>query len=704
MKPLFKVLAASVATLSITAAPLANLPYSSQAQAAQAQTVSTQQQAQLIGKDRFQFTRNSNIFYVNGVASTSDENVAVVKGATYVQLKSIATAYGFKLSYNSATKESVAAYGNLKISFKQNESTMKVNGKSVKTGGKVFSQNGNLMVPLRAWADATGSTLQANGIHLSLSWNTQPKAVFTVNEKQIIAGETTVTTKDQASSSLGFKIVEEKWEGLEKVYSEPGQYTISRSVKDSRGIWSEPYQLTITVEKPNTPPVAEFTTEKTTYKIGEPVYYTNKSHDDGKIVRNTWTGNEPAFFKAGTYTIKLEVQDDRGATSQIEKQITVTDEVMYTKEQFYLNFASQGDIIPIDSSFSLSVPTVTYGIESEDMTAVRTNSPEQLQGPAIDYSDSIAGAVRFNIHKQNISDKPLELHLVATNEGDTATTVSKNRFSFAGPATYVSQSGKTAASRFLEELLAPLEPESITLQPGESVELITGVPAISAGKTLTIFGEYYSPSPIRYTLVVTEKNGDGIASLDTLTQSEHDGKHIRGTFSGGNREIIVDKLLGETGAEKLVLGDKTQVYDKLLTGVDAVTGEEIINYGNGGTVYNMTFNIAPHTAVLLNPRGGHYGGAFIVNEKIVQITNNSILKGQEEAAFLYRSGNFQESISISYVVAPGSNMPLHLLFVPVPSLNAEEDNATATNEAEQQEQAEQTANQEQAVGQEQTQQ
>src|SRR5690606_19059808 len=219
-------------------------------------------------------------------------------------------------------------------------------------------------------------------------------------------------------------------------------------------------------------------------------------------------------------------------------------------------------------------PSVKYDIKSEAITAVRTNSPEQITEAAIDYTDTITGAVRFNIHKQNIAERPLELHLVATNDTAYPAKISKNHFSFAGPATYVSQAGKTAAMRYLEELLMPVQPEDLTLQPGESVELLVGLPAISAGKTMTVFSEYFSASPIRYTLLVTEKDGSGIEGLDTLEQSQHDGKHIRGTFEGGNREIIVNKLLGYEG-EKLVLGDKPQEHDKLLVGVDAITGQEV---------------------------------------------------------------------------------------------------------------------------------
>jgi len=682
MKRYLKVITASVAVLSMTAVPLIQTNDSARpfiAYAAQS-SIEQQQAVELTGNDRFQFTKNSNMIYVNGVPTTSDEAITVVKGTTFVQFKTIAKLFGYQVSYDSKTKQSVASNGSHKIAFKQGESTVTVDGKKINAGGKAFTSNGHLMVPLRAWSNAVGSTLQVNGGHLTLTLNTLPKANFTVNESYIVAGETKVTIDDKAVATGGYKIVDEKWEGLQDQYATPGQYTITRQVQDIRGVWSEPYSVTITVNKPNVAPTANFSTNKTTYKLGEPVYYSNLSTDDGKIVRNTWTGNDPAYFKAGSYTVKLEVQDDFGAVSSVEKQITVTDEVMYTRDQFYLNFAHIGDKIPVDSTFSLSLPTIAYDIVSEDITSVRTNSPEQLTEAAIDYSDTISGAVRFNIHKQNIAEQPLELHLVATNDGDLPTTVTTKRFVYAGPVTHVSTAGKTAAGRFLEKLLEPIQPETITLQPGESVELMTNVPAITPAKTLTIFGEYYSPDPVRYTLVVTEKDGDGIASLDTLSQSEHDGKHIRGTFAGGNRDIVVNKVLGENRGEKIILGDKVQEYDKLLTGVDAVTGEQIINYGNGGVVYNLDLKVTPNTAVLLNPRGGHYGGALIVNDQVVPLTNNSILKGQDEAGFVYRSGNFQETINIKYIVAPGSNMPLHLMFVPIPSLEPAKNDAETNSE------------------------
>ena len=41
-------------------------------------------------------------------------------------------------------------------------------------------------------------------------------------------------------------------------------YLLTYAVQDSSGQWSDPYSVTIKVERPNLPPVAMFTTDKET--------------------------------------------------------------------------------------------------------------------------------------------------------------------------------------------------------------------------------------------------------------------------------------------------------------------------------------------------------------------------------------------------------------------------------------------------------
>jgi len=627
-------------------------------------------QVQSTGSDSFILQENSNDIIFNGNTVSSDEPLAVTKGVSYIQFKTIANLYGFKISYDSKTKESIATSNTTTISFKANSDVVKVNGKNIKAAGTVYTNNGYLMIPVRTWANITNSSVSSKNGTVTLNWNTTPKAIFSIGETRIVAGETKVTYTDHATSPANYQIVAEEWTGKQEIFDTPGVYTISRRVQDSRGVWSAPYSLNITVLKPNEPPVANFTTNKTTYKLGEPVIYTNTSTDDGIIVRNTWTGNDPAYFEPGTHTIKLEVQDEFGLTSNVTKQIEVVDEVMYTKEQFYLNFTQPGGKMPISSSQALGIAAVPYKITPDNMTIVRTNSPELLIGQYIDYSDTISGKVRFNIHKKNGLKDPLMLHLIVTNETDEVGYIQTDKYSHAGPATYVSTSGKTAVTRFLNQTIDNESGKAIALQPGESIELFPkgSLSPIKHTQTMSIFAEYKSSIPLRYTLVVTDPDKDAIESMDTLIQSELDMKHVRATFKGGNRTITTDKVLGQNGPDKLVFGDT--VNDTILEGIDAITGSPVTNFGNGGVFYKIDLDVAPETAIVLNPRGGHYAGAFIVNNKVVQLTSNSILQGPSEAGFLHRTGKTQEKVELAFIVAPGSNLPINLLFLPLPDLKS----------------------------------
>jgi len=644
------------------------------------QVVNANSNFAVTGKDKIVFTMDSKVITFNGTKSTTDVPISVVKGVSYIQFKTIAKLYGFNVSYDSSTKSSVASLKNNKISFKQDSSIVNFNGKNIKATGATYTKSGNLMVPIRAWADMTGSTISVKGKQVILDWNSAPLATFVVNEKKIFAGETTITTTDRSSSKLGFAIVAEEWTGKQAIYNAPGQYKITHKVKDERGVWSDPFTVTISVLKANEAPIAAFTTDKDTYKLGEPVVYTNKSTDDVGITRNTWTGNEPTFFTPGKYTITLTVLDAGGLTSTTSKEITVLDEVLYTKDQFYLNFTKIGNKFPIETSLALEIAASPYSIAPEDITITRTNSPEKLLGPAIDYTDTLSGKVRFNVHKQNGAQQELELHLIVTNENSETAYIDVNNYAAAGPATYVTTSGKTAVKRYLQQLLDNEPAQQIALLPGQSYDLFDdGSKPLKTNQTRTIFAEYTVPEdlPLKFTLIVTEKDADPIAVLPTLQQSEHDTKHVRGTFAHGNRMITADKVLGANGADKLILGDKGEkAYDQLLQGIDAITGEAVTNWGNGGVLYKLQLEVAPNTAIVLNPRGGHYGGSFIVNDKVVELLSNSIIQGPSEAGFLHRTGNKQESVTLMFLVSPGSNMPLNLLFLPLPSLTTTETTET----------------------------
>ena len=58
----------------------------------------------------------------------------------------------------------------------------------------------------------------------------------------------------------------------------------------------------------------------------------------------------------------------------------------------------------------------------------------------------------------------------------------------------------------------------------------------------------------------------------------------------------------------------------------------------------------------------------MVNGRVVTVTNSSILKDNTEAAVLYRTGDTEESLDFVFTLAAGSNLPLAMMFLPLPGL------------------------------------
>ncbi|MUG66337.1 copper amine oxidase N-terminal domain-containing protein [Paenibacillus campinasensis] len=441
---------------------------------------------------------------------------------------------------------------------------------------------------------------------------------------------------------------------------------------ESRLAW-ENKQLTLSWGNQEHPegiaPVADFATDKAEYRLGEPVKYENLSHAPGsKIVKETWEGNESAFFEPGEHEIMLEVVNSEGVKSSVRKVIKVLDESLYTKEEFDRLFTPIGQKFDLDASSALLMNTLPFTIVPQDgQTFIRSNSPEHLTEEGIAYQDTISGDVRINIHNQSRASKDLSVHLIATNPGSTPLSIRLGATGIGGPAKYVSTSGKAAITRYLEAFSKKEAPEIVTIPAGESAVLLpdmSGIP-LKPGMVRTIYTDLHTDQEVKLSVVVADPSRDPLEALEELPVLPRDGKHVRGTFPGANREVVVDS--GQLGLEpqRLVLGDSKQ--DAFLKGVDGVTGEEENNIGNTGVFYSMKLRIAPNTLVALNARGGHYAGALLVNGKVVQMTDGSILRNQSEAGVLYRTGSAEESVTFVFVPASGSNLPVNMLFMPLPN-------------------------------------
>lgn len=611
---------------------------------------------------------NSNKMYMNGKEYLANQPMAVKNGVSYVSIRAMVERVGVKYIYDYKTKETIVTSGSNVMRFKTDSKIYTVNGKKVTMKGPAYQYKGTFMIPLTSITSALGIPYTVDNVkkQVILTLNTKPTASFTV-PNEIYAGEP-VTFVTSSSSPNGTAIVEERWEGNKQdVYDQPGYYVVSYSVKDANGEWSAPYTLTLNVLKPNTPPVANFTTDKDQYKMGELITYTDMSTDpDGDEITATWTNNAEAFFVPGPATVVLHVKDSHGAISTFEKTIIITDEVLYSKEDFYRLFGSVGSVFNIDGGVIPTWEKVTYNTSSEPYTLIRSNSPETVNQEGIVYRETAFGNTRFLVHHKNNMNIRTKVYVVATNNNLYPTTITTQYVGFAGPNIYPEATGKKSVENYWNSMLTNKHYKTTVIQPGQSVSILTELNqiAMKPGEVVSLQADLFSDYPVDYTVMLIDEKKDPLTTMSTLPTLESDGVHNRGTYNDSTRIINVTDVVGTT-PKRLLIGDKTS--DPNLMGVDPMTGAIVSNAGNFGVLYKIKLDrVAPNTLITFNPRGGNYMGPVMVNGQIVQMPNVGSLSSSEMNSIVYRSGDYESSVEILFTAASGSNLPVNFLFTPLP--------------------------------------
>lgn len=610
---------------------------------------------------------NSTKMEHGGKVYNAPQPMQVKKGVSYVPIRALVDRVGFKVTYDKKTKETIILKGSNELRFKTNSSNYTVNGVTKPMKGTSYQTKNTFMVPLTAITQALNIPYKADNVgkRVIMNLETKPTAKFTVGPKEIFAGETTVTYKTESESSLGLPIVDERWEGKQEIFETPGEYTISYSVQDSSGSWSDPYTQTITVIQPNQPPVASFSTDKAEYMMGELITYTDESTDDVGIKTTKWENKEFAFFTPGPKTIQLTVTDNKGLSSTFEHQINITGDSLYSQDDFNQLFIPTGEKFIFNSSDVPSRPKINYTYNDEPSTLIRSNSPETVNSEGIVYRETAVGDMRFMIHHVNNLNKNVKMYVIATNKNDTAVTLRTDYLGFAGPSYIATAAGKKSVLNYFQSMQDGSKQSSITLEPGERKLVMTELnkTRMKKGDVISLFSDMYSDLPVQFDVIMIDEKSDPLSVIDQLPLLDSDGVHNRGTYPNSTRVIqYSDPVGGEP--QRLVLGDNAD--DPNLDGIDPMYNEPTSNAGNFGVLYKITLdNVAPNTLISFNPRGGKYSGYAMVNGEIVPIYSLGQVKPDEQSV-LYRTGGFEQKVEIMLTAAPGSNLPVNLLFTPLP--------------------------------------
>ncbi len=124
---------------------------------------------------------------------------------------------------------------------------------------------------------------------------------------------------------------------VEYTFDEVGAYIVRLRVTDDDGAQSTVFKLVVVTKEPNLIPVADFKFNPAQPVVGEVVNFTSTSFDiDGFIVSEKWyingnlvyeglneTSFTSSFDEQGSYSVKLVVRDNDGATAQKTKRVIV---------------------------------------------------------------------------------------------------------------------------------------------------------------------------------------------------------------------------------------------------------------------------------------------------------------------------------------------------------------------------------------------
>ncbi len=667
-------------TQTPSSTPAANPPATNTPAATPSSTPTVDFAASTLGNDKLILILNGNKMYQKGQTYTAAQPMTVKNGVSYIAVRSFFDRVGLKLTYDAKTRETVISKGSDELRFQQGKDSYKVNGVPTKMKGASFQQKNTFMVPLTSITQALGIpyTIDYKTKTITLTISSKPTASFTVAPKEIIAGETMVTYNTKAESPSGYEIVDERWEGRQDVFTDPGTYTISYSVQDSKGQWSDPYTQTITVEAPNQPPVAQFTTDKETYRMGEPITYTDQSYDpDGALPQTNsrvWENQKGAYFTPGPQTITLTVTDADGAKNSISKTITITDDLLYTQDEYNALFVPVGSKFLFDGGAVPTMHKVEHMDTMEDVTLYRSNSPETVFNTGKLYEDTLSGNVRFMVHHANYTKQKVIMYVVATNNNATATTIQTLDSGFGGPSPYAVAAGKVSVQRYHQSMMDGSKKSSVTLQPGESKIILTELNAIpmNNGTVISLIADVNSSQPITYSTLMIDPSQDPFEAAKTLPVADRDGVHNRGTYPLATKIMQVFEPVGGPTPGRLLLGDNSS--DPNLVGTDGGDKAEASNAGNFGVLYKIHLeSVAPNTLITFNGRGGQYSGWIVVNGQLVELSAQSMglvgngLNTSSEAGVIYRTGSTSESVDIEFTPAPGSNLAVNLLFTQMPA-------------------------------------
>ena len=514
----------------------------------------------------------------------------------------------------------------------------------------------------------------------------KPVAQFVFTKASYQLGEP-IEVVENSYSPTGAKITKKEWkiiiEGKEKKSSnvktllrylkKEGNYTIYLTVKDNNGTWSNAISRNIKITSSKSLEIKNFTTEKTTYAIGEKIQfvweYDNPNNIDVKSQRwryknltsnSSLVAGKPNYFrKSGKYEITLELQDEWGNWSNKKTCYVIIGQEEVTRNGEYLfNEGRQGDLLEgyIDKDYNTFDELQGVQVQDTPGKLIMSNSPESVPSSGILYRDTVSGNGIMTVHHSNASNAAKKLVILATSKEEHEITLTISNEAILGPNTNILKTGQNSVNKYFTGKAS----KNYILKPGETICIYDSQTKKSwrNGDIISGLFDFNSTGNVSFTVAALDENAT-LSSISTL-QALPRSIHARGTFDVVARKYIVD-VKGLVNPSKLVIGKEQEEW---LVGVDALTGQQVRNQGNYGLPITIEVKNKEDIGVILNARGGSYQGAIKWNDsKVFDIPDEDILSSKKLAALVGKIPA-NKGASILYTLPNGSSAPVLFGFIP----------------------------------------
>ena len=335
--------------------------------------------------------------------------------------------------------------------------------------------------------------------------------------------------------------------------------------------------------------------------------------------------------------------------------------------------------LPLWSRAFAEDPQWQYGVpdyEEAPMTITHSgpkllfsDSPEMVKKCGIMYRDTVEGDVRLFFHHVNDMDTTRKLSVVLRRATRRPSQVTLGKHGVSRPSEDWLAAGKEAQQRYYASV--PNGKKFIVASTKDLLNNGAGM-TIRPQELITGIVDLHVDRPVEISVLMQPVEADARVSnqLYPILPPDAGGHVLRGTFEKADCHVALTQPFNANKGDiwGITLADDDK--NPYVRGVDATTGKPVVNYGNYGVLYDVSFKTQGrrNTILRFNPYGGPFAGQGILEvqerpARYVQLPNHDTSFGWEHDGETMRVGTIPAGKSgVFHFSPPGSSNPPIRLF------------------------------------------